>query len=168
MKSLWNTKLELLYPPCKIMKVNERSKRDNVIVSFAQFRLEKRHKFQVEIIKKLVDRNKNVKLIMIGSTRHRDDERVLDDVVKYINEQGLKNHIEIQKNKSINEIKEIFASARIGIHTMRDEHFGISIIEMMAAGLYTIAHRSAGPLNDIIGGTILPVGFLADCNYFLI
>jgi alpha-1,2-mannosyltransferase len=45
---------------------------------------------------------------------------------------------------------------------MKQEHFGISIVEMMAAGLVTIAHASAGPLQDIIGGspnTI--VGYLA-------
>jgi alpha-1,2-mannosyltransferase len=29
---------------------------------------------------------------------------------------------------------------------MKQEHFGISVVEMMAAGLVTIAHASAGPL----------------------
>jgi hypothetical protein len=29
----------------------------------------------------------------------------------------------------------------LGIHTMWNEHFGIGIVEMMAAGLLTIAHR---------------------------
>lgn len=45
------------------------------------------------------------------------------------------------------------ASAKVGLHTMRDEHFGISIVEMMAAGILTIAHKSGGPLKDIIGST---------------
>jgi hypothetical protein len=31
----------------------------------------------------------------------------------------------------------------LGIHTMWNEHFGIGIVEMMAAGLITIAHRSS-------------------------
>jgi len=38
----------------------------------------------------------------------------------------------------------------VGIHTMWNEHFGIGIVEMMAAGLLTIAHRSGGPLRDIV------------------
>lgn len=42
------------------------------------------------------------------------------------------------------------AQAKVGIHTMQHEHFGISIVEMMAAGLITIAHASGGPLVDII------------------
>lgn len=42
------------------------------------------------------------------------------------------------------------SQALIGIHTMKDEHFGISVVDMMAAGLITIAHDSAGPRLDII------------------
>jgi alpha-1,2-mannosyltransferase len=42
---------------------------------------------------------------------------------------------------------------------MWNEHFGIGIVEMMAAGLITIAHNSGGPKLDIVkpGET----GFLA-------
>lgn len=45
----------------------------------------------------------------------------------------------------------VFEKAKAGLHTMLEEHFGISIVEMMAAGLYTIAHNSGGPKDDIIG-----------------
>jgi alpha-1,2-mannosyltransferase len=33
---------------------------------------------------------------------------------------------------------------------MESEHFGISLVEMLAAGLIVIAHNSAGPKQDII------------------
>jgi len=56
---------------------------------------------------------------------------------------------------------KIFAEAKVGLHTMKDEHFGISIVEMMSAGLVTIAHCSAGPKQDIIGRSEDPVGMLA-------
>lgn len=48
----------------------------------------------------------------------------------------------------------------MGLHTMKDEHFGISIVEMMSAGLVTIAHASGGPLHDIIGKSEEQVGYL--------
>ena len=42
---------------------------------------------------------------------------------------------------------------------MEAEHFGISIVEMMAAGVIVVAHNSAGPKTDIIQQDC---GFLAD------
>jgi alpha-1,2-mannosyltransferase len=33
---------------------------------------------------------------------------------------------------------------------MWNEHFGISVVEMMAAGLLVIAHNSGGPAMDIV------------------
>ncbi len=47
-------------------------------------------------------------------------------------------------------LREYYARALIGLHTMRDEHFGIGVVEMMAAGTIVIAHNSAGPREDIV------------------
>lgn len=47
-------------------------------------------------------------------------------------------------------IKETSAKSAIFLHTMIDEHFGISIVEMMAAGLVPVCHRSGGPELDIV------------------
>lgn len=46
---------------------------------------------------------------------------------------------------------------------MWNEHFGIGIVEMMAAGLIVVAHNSGGPKSDIVvpwhGGIV--TGYLA-------
>lgn len=63
-----------------------------------------------------------------------------------------------------------------GIHTMLDEHFGIALVEMMAAKIIVVAHESGnktlflqsihfliylgGPLFDIIGDKNRIAGFL--------
>lgn len=64
-------------------------------------------------------------------------------------------------NKSRDDILKLFGKSKVAIHTMKEEHFGISIVEMMSSGLITIAHDSAGPKMDIIGGSAQPVGYLA-------
>uniref|UniRef100_A0A7S4EZ33 Glycosyl transferase family 1 domain-containing protein n=2 Tax=Chrysotila carterae TaxID=13221 RepID=A0A7S4EZ33_CHRCT len=45
---------------------------------------------------------------------------------------------------------ELYGSAAVGLHTMWNEHFGIGVVEMMAAGVPSIAHASGGPALDII------------------
>lgn len=45
---------------------------------------------------------------------------------------------------------------------MRYEHFGIAIVELMAAGIVTIAHESGGPKLDIIGKRDEACGYLAE------
>ena len=39
---------------------------------------------------------------------------------------------------------------------MWNEHFGISIVEMMAAGLVVVAHNSGGPRMDIVHADTVP------------
>jgi alpha-1,2-mannosyltransferase len=58
--------------------------------------------------------------------------------------------VEFSINPPYSELQDSMQTASMGIHTMRQEHFGIGIVEMMAAGLLTIAHNSGGPQTDII------------------
>lgn len=105
---------------------------------------------------------KNSMFYLIGSTRGPDDEQIVEDLRALAKKLGIESSVKFQLNLPRSKINEIFSIAKLGIHTMKQEHFGISIVEMMAAGLVTIAHASAGPLLDIIGGSKKAiVGYLA-------
>jgi alpha-1,2-mannosyltransferase len=47
-------------------------------------------------------------------------------------------------------VLEYLATSLVGLHTMTREHFGIGIVEYMAAGMIPVAHKSGGPLMDIV------------------
>ncbi|KAJ2933834.1 hypothetical protein H1R20_g3288, partial [Candolleomyces eurysporus] len=47
-------------------------------------------------------------------------------------------------------VLEWLSKASIGLSTMQDEHFGINIVEYMAAGVIPVTHASGGPLKDIV------------------
>lgn len=160
---------EILYPPCSINFyqnnfMNDNIRKENIIVSFAQFRPEKDHKMQIDILRRVREQlpNFNIKLWLIGGVRNEDDKSLFNGLKNYVNHLGLNEHVEFFPNLTSFDVKKRFQMAKIGIHTMKDEHFGISVIEMMSAGLITIAHNSAGPKKDIIGSSQQQVGLLCE------
>ena len=53
----------------------------------------------------------------------------------------MENNVEFRINVPFEELCQTMQKASIGLHSMWNEHFGIAVVEMLAAGLITIAHR---------------------------
>ena len=158
--------IRIVYPPCRVQNEEESpsQNRKPIIVSIGQFRPEKNHKLQLEALSKVLQRypeyrNGKVVLKMIGSCRNPEDEQRVDELRGLVKQWSISDAVEFSLNPPYSAVLDSMKEASIGIHTMRQEHFGIGIVEMMAAGLVTIAHNSGGPQTDIIhpGAT----GFLA-------
>lgn len=91
---------------------------------------------------------------MIGGSRNSDDDKIVHTLKELAYSKDVPEHvqnkIEFVVNAPFKIMKKHMEDSSIGLHTMWNEHFGISIVEMMAAGLVVIAHRSGGPLLDIV------------------
>ena len=114
------------------------------------------------MLRKKYPRWKDAKLVLIGSCRGVGDEERVQDLKNLISSSGLVDSVEFVLNQPYAVVKKWFSEASIGLHTMWNEHFGIGVVEMMAAGLLVIAHNSGGPKQDIV----IPIdgkrtGFLA-------
>lgn len=88
--------------------------------------------------------------VLIGSCRNAKDEVLVKDLKDLSKHLSLDNNVQFKVNVSFEELHKELEEAFIGIHTMQDEHFGISVVEQMAAGLIVVAHKSGGPNLDII------------------
>jgi alpha-1,2-mannosyltransferase len=158
---------KIIYPPVDTNDIMQAmpdllKPRPNLMISFAQFRPEKDHSMQLRMWKRLLPRlPKDAKFWLVGTVRDENDQGILDGLKEQARELGIQESIDFKVNRSRLEILDIFSQAKVAIHTMRNEHFGIAVVELMAAGIVTIAHKSAGPLFDIIGGTTDEVGYLA-------
>lgn len=124
-------------------------------MSLAQFRPEKDHSLQLLTmyeIREIVPEEvfSNITLVLCGSCRNDEDAQRVKDLKDFSKHLSLENNVEFKVNLPYKELLEEFKKSYIGIHTMLDEHFGIGIVEQMAAGLLVVAHRSGGPLLDII------------------
>ncbi|KAJ1859191.1 asparagine-linked glycosylation protein [Coemansia sp. RSA 720] len=166
----------VVYPPCDTTALAQfpLDERKNIIVSLAQFRPEKNHELQIDAFAMFLDANpehkmpagaKSIKpadilalrvepeypvLVMLGGARNIEDEARAEALRQKAEARGIGRQVHVIVNAEWSDVQSWLRIGRVGIHTMRDEHFGINIVEMMAAGLLTVAHDSAGPRMDII------------------
>ncbi|PIA18007.1 UDP-Glycosyltransferase/glycogen phosphorylase [Coemansia reversa NRRL 1564] len=89
-------------------------------------------------------------LVILGGARNIEDEARAELLRQEAKTLGIDRQVHVIVNAPWSQVLDWLRLSKIGIHTMRDEHFGINIVEMMAAGQLTIAHDSAGPKLDII------------------
>lgn len=164
-RAIWKSDTRVVFPPCDtgaLLPLPLTTKKH--IISLAQFRPEKCHALQIKALAPVLKANKDLIFYMVGSVRNADDQKRVDVLKQLVKEVGINEHqIQIIINATQEKIYELLTSASIGMHTMRDEHFGIGIIEYMAAGVVPIAHCSGGPKADIIVDYYgKKVGYLAE------
>ncbi|KAI8564258.1 hypothetical protein RHMOL_Rhmol03G0167800 [Rhododendron molle] len=159
-EKLWGIqeRIKRVYPPCDTSGLQllplERPVESPTIISVAQFRPEKAHALQLEAfsvaIRKIEDGMPRPRLQFVGSCRNKADEERLQNLKNLAIDLKVEEDVEFYKNVMYRDLVRLLGSAVAGIHSMIDEHFGISVVEYMAAGAIPIAHNSAGPKMDIV------------------
>jgi alpha-1,2-mannosyltransferase len=183
--SLWrfssHCPIQIVYPPCRVpdtlpdikrtttTNTTTTKQRKSTIISIGQFRPEKNHKLQLQALAVLFHKypelktsrsdDTTIRLVLIGSCRNDADQGRLQELQHLVQQLDLLDHVVFNVNPPYTQLQAAMEDASIGIHTMRQEHFGIGIVEMMAAGLLVIAHDSGGPKSDILHPGVS--GFLA-------
>ncbi|KAI0931011.1 hypothetical protein AcV7_005038 [Taiwanofungus camphoratus] len=150
----------IVYPPCDTREMAQfpLGGRERIIFSLAQFRPEKDHAAQLHAFHHLLKshpeyskaEDKSVKLVLMGGSRNAEDASRVENLRSLAAGLGITEHVQFIVNASFTEMLQWLSKASIGLSTMVDEHFGINVVEFMAAGVIPVAHASGGPLNDIV------------------
>ncbi|MCO5568890.1 hypothetical protein L7F22_022592 [Adiantum nelumboides] len=147
---------QVVYPPCDTASLTGFPlvpRKRLTIVSLAQFRPEKEHGSQLRAVGLAIEKRpslrKDLRLVCMGSCRNEADEKRIQDLKQLAKDLKIDDLVSFVVNAPYSTIVENLSQASIGISTMVDEHFGINVVEFMAAGLITLSHASAGPLLDI-------------------
>lgn len=176
---LWKPKrLCIVYPPCDTSSFQQlsltRINNSFIIVSVGQFRPEKNHELQLQVFKEFItllnlEEKKGVKLVLVGSCRGIEDEDRVAELKNRAKRLGILKFVQFKVNVSFDELKSELGRAKVALHTMKNEHFGIVLPECMAAGCIMVAHDSGGPKMDIVVDWHgQRVGFLADSKDTLV
>ncbi|KAK8940229.1 GDP-Man:Man(3)GlcNAc(2)-PP-Dol alpha-1,2-mannosyltransferase [Platanthera guangdongensis] len=158
--NLWKIprRIKRVYPPCDTSALQalplERHAETPIFISVAQFRPEKAHGIQLEafalVLNRLGPNIRKPKLQFVGSCRNNEDNERLQKIKRRATELGVEENVEFYKDVKYSELVELLGCAIAGLHSMIDEHFGISVVEYMAAGAIPIANNSGGPRMDIV------------------
>ncbi|KAF0534772.1 glycosyltransferase family 4 protein [Gigaspora margarita] len=156
---LWGVNSTIVYPPCDTTSLSKLplDGRQRVIVSVAQFRPEKDHLLQLHSLHRLLLNHPNfregrekVELVLVGSSRNESDDIRVAKLREKCKELDIVDNVKFEINASFQVLVDWLSKAKVGIHTMWNEHFGIGVVEYMAAGIITVAHNSGGPKMDIV------------------
>ncbi len=171
-QAIWSPKdIHIVFPPAPVEHLMNLplGPRQNQIISVAQFRPEKRHDFQIRVFAKVLEKcrkahiEKEPRLILVGGCRNKADEQYIRGLKELTRQLGVHGHVSFEPDAPYKKLTEYLGSSKIGLHAMWNEHFGIGVVEYMAAGCIAVAHKSGGPARDIlVPAHDGPTGFLAD------
>lgn len=155
-KRITKGEIRVIFPPCdtKALTALPLSPREKSIIYVAQFRPEKDHITVLKAFSILLTNHptmrKDAKLVLIGSVRDdRDKERVASLRQEAKSLDVLEN-VEFVVDAPWDTIVSWLGRGWIGTNAMWNEHFGIGVVEYMAAGLIPVVHNSGGPKLDIV------------------
>jgi glycosyltransferase involved in cell wall biosynthesis len=135
--------VEVLYPPFSssisaIGKDTIKNSQDNLVVTTSRFQPDK----LLERIPHIASQtDSNIQFAIIGRLYSNGTLTNLQQIVKKL---GLTDRVKFYPNASAEKKIELLKRAKIYLHTMVGEHFGISIVEAMALGCVPIVHNSGG------------------------
>ena len=171
-KSLWGPRRErrrrqhsiaVVYPPCAVrsiesaVEVSEASEqqRGKYLVYIAQFRPEKNHQLILRSFARFLRSGsaaaaEGATLVLLGSVRDSADSRRVYELRLLVNELHIKDRVVFQLDAAWGEVLEWLRKGYVGVNGMWNEHFGIGVVEYLAAGLIPVVHDSGGPKLDIV------------------
>jgi len=139
----------VVYPPVNIETFSSKcfkSQKNGRTVAVVASYTPKRHLERLPLIAKY---SKHAKFVVMGKA----DEYslpVLMRLKKQLSEFHVEDKVTLMTNVPFNEFLARFSEAKVYLHIMPYDHFGISVVEAMASGCVPIVHRSGGPWQDIL------------------
>lgn len=137
-------RVDVLYPPftSSIKKFQAQPKKDLVVTTS---RFEQNKKLE-NIPKIAAQTSRDIQFAIIGRLY---DKATLNRLQVQVKKLGLSDRVKFYPDLPVEQKLEMLSSAKVYLHTMVGEHFGISIVEAMASGCIPVSHNSGGMVEFV-------------------
>ncbi|KDD73126.1 hypothetical protein H632_c2507p0, partial [Helicosporidium sp. ATCC 50920] len=150
-----------VFPPCDVRALAalplDRPLKRLFLLSVAQFRPEKEQLEQLEAFALACSAAgerggalEEARLVLVGGCRDAGDRARAEALEQRAEELGVADRVEVIRDASHDRLLGLLRGAVAGLHAMREEHFGITCVDYMAAGVLPIVHDSGGPALDVV------------------
>jgi alpha-1,2-mannosyltransferase len=139
----------VVYPPVNTETFYShcfRDRKEGLTVAVVAGYTPKRHLEQVPLIAK---HSKFAKFSVMGKADEYS-EPILKKLKDSVSRLHVEDRVTLLENVPFKELLEALSEAKLYLHIMPHDHFGISVVEAMAAGCVPVVHRSGGPWTDIL------------------
>jgi glycosyltransferase involved in cell wall biosynthesis len=143
----FNIDAKILYPPVNVGTFRDNglksNRREDMILVISRIAPDKQIENAIEVARIMHDRGIGKAMIIAGNLHHYD-EQYYQQLRKMIADYDLPNYVSLKTNISFSKLIQLVQSAKVYFHPRIDEHFGISIVEAMAAGLVPVVSNIGG------------------------
>jgi len=136
-------KPRVIYPPVDVSFFEKCSleKKEDTIICVGRITKVKRHDLCIRVLKQLPE---HVKLVIAGNTTI-DSPSYIRYLLNLAADLGVRERISIEPSLTRKDLRKLFCRAKVLLHPMRGEHFGIVVVEAMAAGVVPVVWDYGGP-----------------------
>jgi glycosyltransferase involved in cell wall biosynthesis len=118
-------------------------KRDDFILIISRIEPSKRIENAIELAKLLKEKGIGKGQIIVGSLEHRYNDYYIR-LKKMILDFNLTDYVTLEINASLKTLLSLIKKSKVYFHPRSGEHFGMSIVEAMSAGLIPVVPDNGG------------------------
>jgi glycosyltransferase involved in cell wall biosynthesis len=142
--------VSILSPPIDIktfhdiaLMSNGNDKRNDIILVISRIDPHKKIENAIKLAKILKDNSTGRGMKIVGNLYYYYTD-YYSKLKKMVIDLGLSDYITFEINASLDKLLSIIQESRVYFHPMIGEHFGIAVVEAMAAGLITVVPNEGG------------------------
>nr|MDQ5876961.1 glycosyltransferase [Thermoproteota archaeon] len=122
---------------------------DDIVIVVSRIDKQKKIENAIRLAKLLKQNNIGSGMKIIGNIDYNYDLNYYLSLNQMVRDFDLEDYVTLETNVCLNNLLSIMGEAKVYFHPMVGEHFGISIVEAMAAGLVPIVSNVGGPTEFV-------------------